>query len=207
MHDEDINRTTNGKGKVNELTYKQILEHRIDKHSDDYTVVAVPSLDEMLSHCITLNLHPVIEIKESGTDFIEPLMNFIGYRINECTIISFDRAQVELIDKLLSETRTALSSADVELYWLTNDLSNSTFEKAKTNKNIGVSFDGNKAGTAEEIKKFANAGIRLATWTIDNPERLSELYSLGVKTITTNFITPDGTFTDPDQEVTKHERR
>lgn len=207
MHDENIKRTTDGKGKVNELTYKQILEHQIDKNCKDYSLVAVPTLDEMLSLCIELNLHPVIEIKESGTDFIEPLMNFIGYRINACTIISFDREQVELISNLISEAKTSLTSADVELYWLTDDLSDTTLETAKTNAAVGVSFNGNKAGTAEEIKKFTDAGIKLATWTIDKPERLAELYSLGIRTFTTNTITYDGTFTDPTQEVTTHGRR
>lgn len=207
MHDEDIKRTTDGKGKVNELTYKQILDHKIDKNSSNYKIVAVPSLDEMLSTCARLNLHPVIEIKESGTDFIESLMNFIGYRTSKCTIISFDREQVKLIDKILSEASTSLALAEVELYWLTNNLNDATLEKAKTNTNIGVSFNGNQAGTSEEIKKFTDAGIKLATWTIDKPERFSELYSLGIRTITTNFITPDGIFTDPEQEVTKYERR
>lgn len=207
MHDEDIKRTTDGKGKVSELTYKQILEFNIDKNAKDYKLVRVPSLDEMLSRCGMLNLHPVIEIKSSGTHNIEELMNFIGQRTSECTIISFEREQVELIDKLMKEATTALTSAQVELYWLTDDLSDATLETAKSNTGIGVSFNGNKAGTAEEIKKFTDAGIKLAAWTIDTPERLAELYSLGIRTITTNCITPDGIFTDPEQEVTKNERK
>ena len=206
MHDEDIRRTTDGSGKVSELTYKEILNYNIDKNLNGYTSVVVPSLDEMLSQCGLLGLHPVIEIKQSGTEFIEGLMNFIGQRTTECTIISFEREQVELIDKLMQEACTSLTSARVELYWLTDNLSDETLAKAKENTQIGVSFNGNNAGTPEEIKKFSSSGIKLAAWTIDKPERLAELYSLGVTTITTNCITPDGIFSDPVQEVTTNER-
>ena len=133
-------------------------------------------------------------------------MNFLGQRTSECTIIAFDREQVELINELMKKATTSLTSANVELYWLTSDLSDKTLETAKADTSIGVSFNGNKAGTSEEIKKFSNAGIRLATWTIDKPERLSELHSLGVTTFTTNNITPDGIFTDLTQEVTTNAR-
>ena len=206
MHDEDIKRTTDGKGKVSELTYKQVVGCNIDKNCKEYDKVKIPSLDEMLSRCGTLGLHPVIEIKQSGTECIEELMNFLGHRTSECTIIAFNREQVELISKLMKEATTSLTSARVELYWLTSDLSDKTLETAKTDTSIGVSFNGNKAGDPEEIKKFTDAGIKLAAWTIDKPARLAELYSLGVTTFTTNRITPDGIFTDPTQEVTTNAR-
>ncbi|MBQ3497794.1 MAG: hypothetical protein IJA87_01565 [Clostridia bacterium] len=207
MHDEDIKRTTDGKGKVSELTYKQILSCNIDKNCKEYDNVKIPSLDEMLAKCGLLGLHPVIEIKQSGTECIEELMNFLGQRTSECTIIAFDREQIELINELMNAASTSLTSARVELYWLTSDLSNETLEAAKADTSIGVSFNGNKAGDPEEIKKFKDAGIKLATWTIDKPDRLAELYSLGIRTFTTNSITPDGIFTDPIQEVTTNERR
>lgn len=206
MHDEDIKRTTDGKGKVSELTYKQIVGCNIDKGCKEYDSVKIPSLDEMLARCGLLGLHPVIEIKQSGTECIEELMNFLGQRTSDCTIIAFDREQVELINKLMKEATTSLTSSRVELYWLTSDLSDETLETAKKDTAIGVSFNGNKAGKPEEIKKFTDAGIKLATWTIDKPARLSELYSLGVTTVTTNRITPDGVFTDLTQEVTTNAR-
>ncbi len=206
MHDEDIKRTSDGKGKVSELTYKQIVSCNIDKNCKGYDNVKIPSLDEMLARCGLLGLHPVIEIKQSGTEGIEELMNFLGHRTSECTIIAFNREQLELINKLMKDATTSLTSARVELYWLTSDLSDATFETAKKDTSIGVSFNGNKAGDSEEIKKFTDAGIKLATWTIDKPARLAELYSLGVTTFTTNRITPDGIFNDPTQEVTTNER-
>ncbi len=204
MHDEDIKRTTDGKGKVSELTYKQLLNYRINSDSDE--LVVIPSLEEMLSLCSQLGLQPVIEIKQSGTDFIRDLLNFIGYRCGDCTIIAFDRAQTEEIAKHIKSGETSLFNAKVEYYWLVSELSDENLETAKSDTSIGVSFNGNKSGSEEEIKKFTDAGIKLATWTIDKPKRLGELYALGVKTITTNRITPHGIPEETTVEVEEDAR-
>lgn len=204
MHDEDIKRTTNGKGKISELTYKQLFEHRIAKK--DGKAIHIPTLNEMLYLCNDLGLHPVIEIKQSGTDFIQELVQSTGYIVNECTFISFDREQVEMISDILSSGHNVLTHDNTDLYWLVSDLSDETFETAKNDVKIGVSFNGNKAGSQEEITKFTAAGLPLATWTIDSPERLAELYTLGITTFTTNSIAPDATPEAITDEVTTNGR-
>ena len=205
MHDEDIERTTNGKGKVSELTYRQLLEYRVDG-ADKNELVVIPSLDEMLSLCSQLGLQPVIEIKQDGTEFIKDLLNFIGYRCGDCSIITFDRAQTEEVAKHIKSGETSLFNAKVEYYWLVSELSDENLEVAKADTSVGVSFNGNKSGSEEEIKKFTDAGIKLATWTIDKPKRLGELYSLGVKTITSNRITPHGIPEETTVEVKENAR-
>lgn len=207
MHDDNIKRMTNGKGKVSELKCKQLFEYRINVNVKRKERVIIPTLEEMLIRCNELKLHPVIEIKQSGTEFIDSLIRSIGYCVKECTIIAFDREQVEAAYKTLSAGNYILTNSNTELYWLVSDLSDETLATAKNNVNIGVSFNGNKAGSAEEIKKFTDAGIKLATWTIDKPERLAELYALGVKTFTTNSITPYGLPEVSTSEVTVNERR
>ena len=208
MHDEDIKRTTNGKGKVSDMTYKQLLNFNIDTPTaKKFGRVTIPTYENMLRTCDELGLHPVIEIKQSGTEFIRDLLDFTGYRSGDCTIITFDRAQAEEISRLIESRETSLFNVGVEIYWLVSDLSNETLQTALTDSSIGVSFNGNKAGTAEEIKKFTDAGLRLATWTIDDPERLAELYACGITTFTTNSITPSGILPDTTDEVTNNERQ
>ncbi len=204
MHDEDISRTTDGKGKVSELTYRELLNYRVNSSKKE--LVVIPSLDEMLSLCSELDIHPVIEIKQSGTEFVRALLNFIGYRCGDCTIITFDRAQAEEIAKHIKSGETSLFNATVEYYWLVDKLSDENLETAKKDTSVGVSFNGNKSGSEEEIKKFTDAGIKLATWTIDKPKRLGEFYSLGVKTITSNRITPHGIPEETTVEVEENAR-
>ncbi|MBO5360940.1 MAG: hypothetical protein J6B25_08900 [Clostridia bacterium] len=194
MHDEDIKRTTNGKGKISDLKHKQLFDYRINVNAKTKDNIVIPTLDEMIIRCNGLGLHPVIEIKQDGTEFIESLIRSTGHLTYSCTIISFSREQVEAIHTILSSGNYVLTNSNTDLYWLVSDLSDETLTKAKGNTNIGVSFNGNKAGTAEEIKKFTDSEIELATWTIDEPERLAELYALGIRTFTTNSITPYGFF-------------
>lgn len=206
LHDDNIKRTTNGNGKISDLTYKQLFEYHVDKNNGNNKNIYIPTLNEMLFLCSELDLHPVIEIKQDGTEFIPQLVKSTGYLVNECTFIAFNREQVEMIAQILSSGNNVLTHDNTDLYWLVSDLSDETLETAKSNPLIGVSFNGNKAGTPEEIKKFNDAGLSLATWTIDSPERLAELYALGITTFTTNSITPDGTPEPTTDEVTKNGR-
>ncbi len=206
LHDDNIKRTTNGNGKISNLTYKQLFEYHIDKNNGNNKNIHIPTLNEMLFLCSELDLHPVIEIKQDGTEFIPQLVKTTGYMVNECTFIAFNREQVEMISQILSSGNNVLTHTNTDLYWLVSDLSDETLKTAKSDRLIGVSFNGNKAGTPEEIKMFTDAGLSLATWTIDSPERLAELYALGITTFTTNSITPDATPEPTTDEVTKNGR-
>lgn len=193
MHDEDIERMTDGEGKVGDLTYKQIISCRIDegknlKDALSY-VITVPTLEQMLAVCSEKSLRPVIEIKDGGTEHIPELLNFIAARRNtDMMIISFDREQIEYISTLISTGKTTFIQETVELYWLTNNLDGETLETAAKTPEIGVSFNGNKAGTQKEIDAFTEKGLKLACWTIDSPSKLEKLYERGITTFTTNRI-------------------
>lgn len=193
MHDEDIERMTDGEGKVSDLTYKQIISCRIDegKNLNDALsgVITVPTLEQMLNLCAEKGLKPVIEIKDGGTEYIPELLSFIAARRNsDMMIISFDREQIEYISSLINSGRTTFMSNSIEIYWLVSDLSDETLETAAKTPEIGVSFNGNKAGTQKEIDAFTEKGIKLACWTIDSPAKLKKLHNRGINTFTTNRI-------------------
>lgn len=190
-HDNDIKRTTSGEGIISEFTYKQLTTYRIDNGSNvkEYDALIIPTLDEVLKRCSYYGISPVIEIKESGTDFIDELIEFIGYRCNgEVTIISFDREQVEKAYAAIQSAESPLDPQLTEVRWLTKNLNNETLEKAKQNKNIAVSFNGNEDVGKKEIDAFLAENIKLAAWTIDKPSRLEKLYSWGIRNFTTNSI-------------------
>lgn len=193
MHDEDIDRMTNGEGKISELTYKQIISCRIDegKNLKDALsgVIIVPTLEKMLSLCAEKNLKLVIEIKDKGTEYIPELLSFIAARRNtDMMIISFDREQIEYISSFINSGKTTFMRESIELYWLTNNLDKDTLETAAKTPEIGVSFNGNKAGTQKEIDSFTEKGLKLACWTIDSPSKLKKLYKRGITTFTSNRI-------------------
>ncbi|EHK2906785.1 BppU family phage baseplate upper protein, partial [Enterococcus faecium] len=70
MHDETVDRTTNGTGKISDMTYDQFRALRIDtganidKLTDDEKIP--PNLEEFLLICKKNNRIPVVEIKATG---------------------------------------------------------------------------------------------------------------------------------------------
>lgn len=198
MHDSDIKRTTNGKGEISELTYKQLLKYNVDVKTENFGRVTVPTLEGMLNTCSANALTPVIEIKQSGTEYISELLNITAGLCSKCMIISFDREQAELVYSTIAQGKTTLHPDNVTVMWLTSDLSDETLETAKSITGIAVSFNGNEAGTEEEIKAFTDAGIELASWTINKPQRLRELYDLGIRYFTTDRIVINATVNGED---------
>lgn len=62
MHDETINRTTNGKGKVSSLTYDQLMQYDMKRDTRPSNGIKVPTLKQALELCkdkmfINLDIH------------------------------------------------------------------------------------------------------------------------------------------------------
>lgn len=62
MHDETINRTTNGKGKVSNLTYEQLMQYDMKRDTRPSNGIKVPTLKQALELCkdkmfINLDIH------------------------------------------------------------------------------------------------------------------------------------------------------
>ena len=99
LHDETVDRTTNGTGKVSELTLEQIKQLNVDTGNNisSYSNLKVPTIQEMFNTCKIYNLIPLIEIKTITN--VNNFLNVIsecGF-INDCIIISFNNLVLEEI--------------------------------------------------------------------------------------------------------------
>ena len=66
LHDDTINRTSNGTGAIKDLTFNEVRQLDFGSwKSEEYAGTKIPSFDEFIKLCRCLNLHPYIEIKES----------------------------------------------------------------------------------------------------------------------------------------------
>ncbi len=204
MNDENIRRTTNGTGKVSELTFKQLMSCRINRGSGirNYRErpLTVPTLSQALSAC-TGRMFPVIEIRQSGTACLEDLLNEIGYVTRrECRILSADREQLLKIKEWTDSGKVALRSTQVQLYWVTEKLTSKTFETAKQTPDIGVVFNAQNGGNTEKIKSFTDAGISLFACGADKPKLIKELYDAGVRQFATSVMTHKPIETEKTEE-------
>lgn len=72
LHDETIDRTSNGSGKISELNYDEVkdLDFGSWKNSE-YAGEKIPTFDEFIFLCKQLNLHPYIEALTGVNDLYE----------------------------------------------------------------------------------------------------------------------------------------
>lgn len=68
LHDNTVDRTSNGSGAIGSLTYEEARKLDFGSwKSTAYTGEKIPSLEEFVSLCKTLGLHAYIELKTDGT--------------------------------------------------------------------------------------------------------------------------------------------
>lgn len=75
LHDDTIDRTSDGSGAVSQLTYAELLQYDFSYDDKDtvndfsaYRGEKIPTFEEFIELCKELELHPYIEIKGSLTD-------------------------------------------------------------------------------------------------------------------------------------------
>lgn len=111
IHDPTLNRTTNQKGRVNQLTMAEIKKARNKKGLFKVTDEQVPTLKEVMDWIITTDMTLNIEIKGVTEGVLEEeLLKLLGqYDMKERIIISsFNLDSLLYIEKLDSSYDTAL---------------------------------------------------------------------------------------------------
>ncbi len=190
MHDDTVDRMTDGEGKVKDMTYAEISGLTIDAGSnvEDYPDTKVPTLTEYLDVCKEYCLHPVIEIKGSATvEDMDSLAELLSAReeVLMFTIISFSRDLLARIKELLPYVPAYL------LITVGDDEESIDFCKA--NDIDGIDFV--CALGDDLIKNVVSSGLYTMSWTVDDIESVERLYKLGIRDVTTNSLTqlaPEG---------------
>lgn len=120
----------------------------------------------------------VPELKSNFTieEIREIIGIFDGYLDNTC-FISFN---IENLDKV-KEIRP-----EQECQFLTGQYTDDLPEKM-AKRGMGIDI-GHSELTAERVKLFHDAGVKVNCWTVDDPERADVLIGWGVDYITTNIL-------------------
>ena len=176
MHDETVDRTTNGTGTVSEMTLEQIKALTVKIKPGYYE--PIPTLEEYLICCKQYNIVPIIEIKASinVTNFIQIIRDY-GME-DKVVVISFNN------DILIS------------LRNLSNIIKIQTLKFVSIEHCLQYNFDididyQNEWVTKENIKIAHNNNIEVNVWTVDDLAARNSLIARGVDYITTNVLSID----------------
>ncbi|QWG33785.1 glycerophosphodiester phosphodiesterase [Bacillus mycoides] len=193
MHDETLNRTTNGMGLVKEHTLEEIKKLNAGsffnkKNSnlakEEFEGAKVPTLEEIIE-TFGHNANYYIETKspDEYPGMEEKLLEIINhYQINDKVIIqSFSEESLRKIHNL---------NANIPLVQLLSykkavQLTESEIEKYKTYCiGLGMNY---KYIDAAYVKKIKNYGLEVHPFTVDNEKNMKKLLSWGVDGMFTNY--------------------
>jgi glycerophosphoryl diester phosphodiesterase len=183
IHDETVNRTTNGKGAVNKYTYEELA--RLDashKFNLQTGFCAIPTLEQVLQWLSNNNLIINIELKN----------NKIPYRGLEEEVIT-------LVRKYEMEKRTLLSSFNhysmEKCHHMAPDIETAILYKQGLHspwayaKKVGASsIHPNYKYISEAIIKLSmENGMEVRLYTVNDENKMRELMSLGISAIITDY--------------------
>ena len=184
LHDNTISRTSNGTGKISDLTYEQLLKYDFGSwKSSDYKGLKITTFEEFISLCKDLDLWPYIELKTNGKyteEQIKILLDIVSeYEIeNKVTYISFSAKFLEMIKEQNDSAR---------LGYLVRDVSHETI---KTINNLQTEYNNvfvdvkYQSLSASKIKLCKENNIPLEVWTINSKKEVNNLdkYISGITT-------------------------
>jgi len=184
-HDSNINRMSNGKGEVNEMTYEELLQYDFGvRTSQKFKGTRIATLEEFLEivkdmRVINIELKPFSPQEDKKYAFKTLYDALVKYRCADRTIISsFDHPALKELKAVHPDLRTAL------LY----GHGMSPEETIAFVKNFDADIIHPQIGAVNEkiMEACRKNGIEVNVWTVDSNHDIKRAMELGVTGIITN---------------------
>lgn len=184
LHDDTIDRTSNGTGNVSAMTYNELLAYDFGSwKSEEYAGTKIPTFTEFIKTCRGLGLHPYIELKNGTEAQIAGLVNTVkAFGMNgKVTYISFSANCLSYVKKADPSARLGyvVDNITSNIIQLAIDLQTSLNE---------VFIDVNYTSLTEDAANMCiDAGLALEVWTVDTEAEIVALHPY-VSGVTSNRI-------------------
>lgn len=175
IHDFTVDRTTNGTGDVSKLTLTELKALVVDGR------YSIPTLTEVLE-AVDKNCFINIEMKGRHTaqpvaDFVQQCVEEKGYSYADFIVSSFQREELQTISNINSRINVGiLTQASVKqaMEWAEE------FSAVAIHPHFSLLTEGN-------VKKAQEAGLKVYTWTVNEPEDIERVKSYGVDGIISDY--------------------
>ena len=181
MHDEWVNRTTNGQGSVRELDYARI--RRLDAGKGQI----VPTLEEVLD---LADRRAVCNVEMKGTGIAGPVAGIMqryisekGWKHDDFLVSSFSMTELRELRKLMPEARLGLLINE-DAGWLENCKEIEAYSVNPEKKIVSAAF----------LKKAHDNDLKAFVWTVNSFGGIKRIKDMEV----------DGFFTDfPEEAISR----
>lgn len=162
IHDAEVDRTTNGKGLVSELTLKEIKQLNTEKDEK------IPTLDEALDF-LDKKVKMLVELKETGLE--EKVLKVVREKGVEKNVII-----VSFLEGALSKIRELNGKVETGLIYAKHRNPIRAASDLKANYLLPLYRFTHTA----DVQKAHQNGLKVIVWTINNPEEAAEYVKKGV---------------------------
>ena len=176
LHDDTIDRTSNGTGTISALTLNEVRQYDFGSwKSPDYAGTKIPTFEEFIALCAELGLHPYIELKselaEGQATLLVGTVEKYGL-LDDCTWISFKASALTQIKNEDAGARLG--------YLVTDSLTQEKLDTAKTLRTGSneVFIDAYYSLASESgVALCKTNGFALEVWTVNKTSLLDTMNS------------------------------
>ena len=185
LHDETINSTSNGRGRIADMTLAQARKYNFGNSS--YGKQKIPTLKETVSTCKENGLTEYLEIKSHLTEAqaknIVSIVRSGGMSSDTVWLVwENSTSNLEKMNRLADKS-SAIGILSEGMTTKTISLASSLKKKSGRELWICSFVD---AITKSLITKAHKAGIKVNAWTLSDSSQAAKLYGWGIDSITTN---------------------
>jgi len=175
FHDQTLEKLTNSKGYIEQLTLDSI------RKIDVLNGFTIPTLEEVLD-LINGRVFLNIELKGTQTALLtnEIILSYFERKewdLSKILISSFNWEELEIFYSVNSEVSIAILTED-------DPLDAIPIAKQLNAVAINPEYVSLNTGNIDRIKK---EGLKIFTWTVNDPQEIKDLITLGVDGIITDF--------------------
>jgi glycerophosphoryl diester phosphodiesterase len=169
IHDAEVDRTTNGKGLVSQLTLKEIKQLNTEKDEK------IPTLEEALDF-LDKKVKVLIELKETG--FEEKVLRAVQKRGLEENVVI-----VSFLEDALRKVRELNGKVETGLIYVKHK----NPVKAASDLKASYLLPLYRFTHAADVQKAHQNGLKVVVWTINKPEEVADYVKKGVDGITSDM--------------------
>lgn len=196
IHDDRVDRTTDGSGYVNELTLAEIqaLDAGYNYTQDGGETypyrgdgLQVPQLDEVLAAFPGVPVNIEIKSRVPLSDVPALAESLRTYnRTNKALVASFSQDHISAFREAAPEIWTAFSQDEVTYFFLMTPELEESYEPPARALQVPPTFSGLTVLTPEFVAKARRFGLRVDAFDINTAERIQEMLDLGLNGMITN---------------------
>lgn len=183
IHDETIDRVSNGHGRVVDYTLEELKQFTFNKTHPEYRDCRIPTLEEVLRLMKPTGMTVNIELK-TGVNFYDGIEDSVlrlvdRMQMQEQVIYSsFNHYSVMKVKELNPNAHVGLLFSDGTLHMA---------DYARKNQAEALHPSLNNTQYIDLIPDCKEMGIDLHVWTVNNKDDMERMARLGVDAIITNY--------------------